>query len=150
MHIPRDLFILVGLREWTVLMCALENAAMLLIYFPDCKVHGANMGPIWGQQNPGGPHVGPMTLLSGLLIVSKSIHFNQYSYIYIWYIYICNCLEDTLELLTLFMQFVSKETYCCNILRDVSPGTWNCFSSSKQGVVKHCKINCVNCCKKIS
>ena len=24
------------------------------------KVHGANMGPIWGQQDPGGPHVGPM------------------------------------------------------------------------------------------
>ena len=27
---------------------------------PDNKVHGANMGPIWGWQNPGGPHVGPM------------------------------------------------------------------------------------------
>ena len=27
---------------------------------PDGKVHGANMGPIWGQQDPGGPHVGPM------------------------------------------------------------------------------------------
>ena len=30
--------------------------------FPDCKVHGANMGPIWGQQDPGEPHVGPMNL----------------------------------------------------------------------------------------
>ena len=28
--------------------------------FPDSKVHGANMGPIWGWQDPGGPHVGPM------------------------------------------------------------------------------------------
>ena len=27
---------------------------------PDSKVHGANMGPIWGRQAPGGPHVGPM------------------------------------------------------------------------------------------
>ena len=27
---------------------------------PDSKVHGANMGPIWGRQGPGGPHVGPM------------------------------------------------------------------------------------------
>ena len=26
----------------------------------DSKVHGANMGPIWGWQDPGGPHVGPM------------------------------------------------------------------------------------------
>ena len=32
----------------------------LLIIFPDSKVHGANMGPIWAQQDPGGPHVGPM------------------------------------------------------------------------------------------
>ena len=29
---------------------------------PDGKVHGANMGPIWGWQDPGGPHVGPMNL----------------------------------------------------------------------------------------
>ena len=27
---------------------------------PDRKVHGANMGPIWGRQDPGGPQVGPM------------------------------------------------------------------------------------------
>ena len=27
---------------------------------PNSKVHGANMGPIWGRQDPGGPHVCPM------------------------------------------------------------------------------------------
>ena len=27
---------------------------------PDSKVQGANMGSIWGRQDPGGPHVGPM------------------------------------------------------------------------------------------
>ena len=27
---------------------------------PDSKVHGANMGPIWGRQDPGGPHVDPI------------------------------------------------------------------------------------------
>ena len=27
---------------------------------PDSKVHGVNMEPIWGRQDPGGPHVGPM------------------------------------------------------------------------------------------
>ena len=27
---------------------------------PDSKVHGANMGPTWGRQDPGGPHVDPM------------------------------------------------------------------------------------------
>ena len=28
--------------------------------YPDGKVHGADMGPIWDRQDPGGPHVGPM------------------------------------------------------------------------------------------
>ena len=27
---------------------------------PDSKVHGTNMGSIWGRQDLGGPHVGPM------------------------------------------------------------------------------------------
>ena len=27
---------------------------------PDSKVHGGNLGPIWGRQDPCGPHVGPM------------------------------------------------------------------------------------------
>ena len=29
---------------------------------PDSKVLGANMGPIWGRKDPGGPNVGPMNL----------------------------------------------------------------------------------------
>ena len=29
---------------------------------PESKVHGAYMGPTWGRQDPGGPHVGPMNL----------------------------------------------------------------------------------------
>ena len=46
------------LCHWTeiffVLLWGLHNNG------PDSKVHGANMGPIWGRQDPGGPHVGPM------------------------------------------------------------------------------------------
>ena len=30
------------------------------LYISDSKVHGANMGPIWGRQDSGGPHDGPM------------------------------------------------------------------------------------------
>ena len=29
----------------------------LLIASPNSKVHGAHMGPTWGRQDPGGPHV---------------------------------------------------------------------------------------------
>ena len=35
----------------------------------DSKVHGDNMGPNWGRQDPGGPHVGPWTLLSGAFCI---------------------------------------------------------------------------------
>ena len=34
----------------------------LHIVFPDNKVDGASMGPTWGRQVPGGPHVGHMNL----------------------------------------------------------------------------------------
>ena len=34
-------------------------------YNPDSKVHRAHMGPIWGRQDPGGPHLARWTLLSG-------------------------------------------------------------------------------------
>ena len=30
--------------------------------YPDNKVHGANIRSIWGRQDPGEPHVGPMNL----------------------------------------------------------------------------------------
>ena len=33
------------------------------MFIPDSTVHGANMGPIWGRQDPGGPQVGPMNFV---------------------------------------------------------------------------------------
>ena len=35
---------------------------------PDSKLHGANMGPIWGRQDPGGPHVGPINIAIWVLM----------------------------------------------------------------------------------
>ena len=37
---------------------------------PESKVHGANMGPTWGRQDPGGPHVGHVNL--AIWVVEKS------------------------------------------------------------------------------
>ena len=28
--------------------------------YPESEIHGANMGPTWGRQDPGGPHAGAM------------------------------------------------------------------------------------------
>ena len=44
------------LRSWLV-----RNLPNIYI-IPDSKVRGANMGSIWGLQDPGGPHVGPMNV----------------------------------------------------------------------------------------
>ena len=33
---------------------------LITFTIPDGKVHGANMGPIWGRQDPSGSHIGPM------------------------------------------------------------------------------------------
>ena len=32
------------------------------MFYPDSKVHGANMGPTWVLSALDGPHVGPMNL----------------------------------------------------------------------------------------
>ena len=38
-----------------------DNTQSMLTY-PDSKVHGANMRPTWGQQDPGRPLVSPMKI----------------------------------------------------------------------------------------
>ena len=40
---------------------------------PDSKVHGANMGPILGRQDPGGPHVGPMNFAIWAALLESGI-----------------------------------------------------------------------------
>ena len=52
---------------------------IMVMMFPDNKVHGANMGPTWVLSAPDGPHVGPMGLLSGfwwLVMSSNKFRFN--------------------------------------------------------------------------
>ena len=41
----------------------------------DTKVHGANMGAIWGRQDPGGPHVGPMNFVIWVFWLTDIIHW---------------------------------------------------------------------------
>ena len=43
---------------------------------PDSKVRGANMGPIWDRQGPGGPHVGPMNFaICDILVLRMPFSF---------------------------------------------------------------------------
>ena len=41
----------------------------------DSKVHEANMGPNWGRQDPGGPHVGPMNLAIWVIVTASQIYY---------------------------------------------------------------------------
>ena len=47
------------LHQWHLYQKTFCKGNCLLRTVPDSKVRGANMGPIWGRQDPGGPHVGP-------------------------------------------------------------------------------------------
>ena len=48
---------------------------------PDSKVHGANMVPIWGRQDPGGPPVGPMNLTIWGKLICREWSWEYVSYI---------------------------------------------------------------------
>ena len=48
---------------------------------PDNKVHGANMGPIWGRQDPGGPHVGPMNFAIWEAIKWPNVDMNLWCHV---------------------------------------------------------------------
>ena len=50
------------LAPWSLLTGVFASVFVCVHHCPDSKVHGANMGPTWGRQDPGGPHVGPMNL----------------------------------------------------------------------------------------
>ena len=49
----------------------------MYVSFPDNKVHGANMGPIWGRQDPGGPHVGPMNFAIWVDMVERDFFIDS-------------------------------------------------------------------------
>ena len=51
-----------------VLLCFDEFLLSILSY-PYSTVHGANMGPIWGWQDPGGPRVGPMNFAIWVIMI---------------------------------------------------------------------------------
>ena len=54
--------------EWYGVIVNEPMVSSLHCYYPDSKVHGANMGPIWDRQVPGGPHVRPMNFTFWVVI----------------------------------------------------------------------------------
>ena len=59
---------------------------------PESKVHGAIMGPIWGRQDPEGPHVGPMNFAIWAGYSYKRLEIRgclckQFNTIFVWHAY---------------------------------------------------------------
>ena len=50
------------------------------VHVPNSKVNGANMGPTWGQQDPGGPQVGHMNLAIWVCWKGKPIKIYEYAH----------------------------------------------------------------------
>ena len=61
---------------------------------PDSKVHGANKGPNWGRQDPGGPHVGPMNLAIWELSSTLQHILLWLGYLLTWYIKHTTCTNN--------------------------------------------------------
>ena len=81
---------------------------VLMDLIPDSKVDGANMGPVWGRQDPGGPHVGPMNFAAMYLgyyhKTSKLLYF--LFTIVVSYIHIISVL--TIETILIKLHFVDN------------------------------------------
>ena len=52
------------------------------------KVHGASMGPVWGRQDPGGPHVGPRHFAIWVLIYAYPELFSFWWYCCFYVLYV--------------------------------------------------------------
>ena len=49
----------------------LTRVMLSLYQYPDSKVHGANVGPTWGRQEQGGPHVRHMNFAIWVAFMTK-------------------------------------------------------------------------------
>ena len=74
------------------------NTKIAPILFPDSKVHGANMGPIWGRQDPGGPHVGPMNF-------AIWVHNYHSTAIHMVWLKVHNCLCSINEIIGIITKY---------------------------------------------
>ena len=63
---------------------SIVSIILLLIHelYLNSKVRGANMGPIWGRQDPGGPNVGPMNFA---IWVAYDFYIVKYADIHIYF-----------------------------------------------------------------
>ena len=81
------------ITEWAVWQATYRMIQLVTqhdIFIPDSKVHEDYMGPTWGRQDPGGPHVGPMNLANRdwgrykMAAISQTTFLNAFSWMKIY------------------------------------------------------------------
>ena len=75
---------------------------------PDSKIHGANVGPTWGRQDPGGPHVGHTNL--GIWGIYHRIFRT------LWWLYTPSSSINLFQIQQYFNLFPILETWIRNCL----------------------------------
>ena len=146
------LFLYLSQQIWHGHMLFQKISFRWVINNPDSKVHGANLGPIWGRQDPDGPHVSPMNFAiwegtseawacttasnlcsNGLIVILRTLTKTIVGTCYFW----IRCFE-----MSIFACFVhstwhihsveAEDSVCCSIgnreagprfnIKTVSPG----------------------------
>ena len=77
----------VGCALYTCKFACLTSL-LCMFHYPESKVHGANMGPNWGWQDPAGSHVGPMNF--AIWVVMFTCNSNLVALLLIWNCCTCN------------------------------------------------------------
>ena len=87
-----------------------DAPAVTLGNYPDSKIHGADMGPIWGRQDPGGPHVGPMNfaIWQGRSTGTKGwgMAFVAWPFLFIFFTFLDSIPDHFMQILTIQFQTV--------------------------------------------
>ena len=58
------------------LKCCFYSPVFPVGSLPDSMVHGANMRPTWGRQDPGGAHIDPMNIAIWAMIRSHDLSYD--------------------------------------------------------------------------
>ena len=78
--------------------------------FPDSEVHGVIIRPIWGQQDPGWPHVGPMNFPIWGYIRTPMFSVNQCCHCSVIYLNIYACLNRLITKMSYEHAYVSNHS----------------------------------------
>ena len=119
--------------------CTKPIASVLIFTnrYPDSKFHGANLWPIWGRQDPGGPQVDPMNF--AIWVVFREHRLTIEYYVFIWHF---SC-DDASQI---WMWFEESSMNFCHIENFTEKLTWlacvmiimiKCNMQTNENVAKH-------------